>query len=400
MDAHKQGADALFILLGAIMVLAMHAGFAFLELGTVRKKNQVNALVKILVDFCVSTVAYFAVGYGVAYGTGFLVDAQTLADKNGYELVKFFFLLTFAAAIPAIISGGIAERARFWPQLLATAVVVGFVYPFFEGIAWNQHFGFQAWLKAVTGEEFHDFAGSVVVHAVGGWIALPAVLLLGARSNRYRKDGAVSAHPPSSIPFLALGAWVLIVGWFGFNVMSAQTLDKISGLVAVNSLMAMVGGTLVALVLGKNDPGFVHNGPLAGLVAVCAGSDLMHPLGALVVGGVAGAVFVVMFTLTQNRWRIDAVLGVWPLHGLCGTWGGIAAGIFGSTALGGMGGVSLSAQVAGTALGVAWAFAGGLVVYGLIKATLGLRLTQEEEYEGADLTLHKISATPDREVSW
>ena len=400
MDAHKQGADALFILLGAIMVLAMHAGFAFLELGTVRKKNQVNALVKILVDFCVSTVAYFAVGYGVAYGTGFLVDAQTLADKNGYELVKFFFLLTFAAAIPAIISGGIAERARFWPQLLATAVVVGFVYPFFEGIAWNQHFGFQAWLKAVTGEEFHDFAGSVVVHAVGGWIALPAVLLLGARSNRYRKDGAVSAHPPSSIPFLALGAWVLIVGWFGFNVMSAQTLDKISGLVAVNSLMAMVGGTLVALVLGKNDPGFVHNGPLAGLVAVCAGSDLMHPLGALVVGGVAGAVFVVMFTLTQNRWRIDDVLGVWPLHGLCGTWGGIAAGIFGSTTFGGMGGVSLSAQVAGTALGVAWAFAGGLVVYGLIKATLGLRLTQEEEYEGADLTLHKISATPDREVSW
>ena len=400
MDAHKQGADALFILLGAIMVLAMHAGFAFLELGTVRKKNQVNALVKILVDFCVSTVAYFAVGYGVAYGTGFLVDAQTLADKNGYELVKFFFLLTFAAAIPAIISGGIAERARFWPQLLATAVVVGFVYPFFEGIAWNQHFGFQAWLKAVTGEEFHDFAGSVVVHAVGGWIALPAVLLLGARSNRYRKDGAVSAHPPSSIPFLALGAWVLIVGWFGFNVMSAQTLDKISGLVAVNSLMAMVGGTLVALVLGKNDPGFVHNGPLAGLVAVCAGSDLMHPLGALVVGGVAGAVFVVMFTLTQNRWRIDDVLGVWPLHGLCGTWGGIAAGIFGSTTFGGMGGVSLSAQVAGTALGVAWAFVGGLLVYGLIKATLGLRLTQEEEYEGADLTLHKISATPDREVSW
>ena len=400
MDAHKQGADALFILLGAIMVLAMHAGFAFLELGTVRKKNQVNALVKILVDFSVSTVAYFAVGYSVAYGTGFLVDAQTLAGKNGYELVKFFFLLTFAAAIPAIVSGGIAERARFWPQLLATAVVVGFVYPFFEGIAWNQHFGFQAWLKAVTGEEFHDFAGSVVVHAVGGWIALPAVLLLGARSNRYRKDGAVSAHPPSSIPFLALGAWVLIVGWFGFNVMSAQTLDKVSGLVAVNSLMAMVGGTLVALLLGKNDPGFVHNGPLAGLVAVCAGSDLMHPLGALVVGGVAGAVFVVMFTLTQNRWRLDDVLGVWPLHGLCGTWGGVAAGIFGSTALGGMGGVSLGAQVAGTALGVAWAFVGGLLVYGLIKATLGLRLTQEEEYEGADLTVHKISATPDREVSW
>ena len=400
MEALKQGADTLFILLGAVMVLAMHAGFAFLELGTVRKKNQVNALVKILVDFSVSTVMYFLVGYAVAYGASFFVGAEQLAAKNGYELVKFFFLLTFAAAIPAIISGGIAERAKFWPQLMATAIIVGFVYPFFEGIAWNQHFGVQAWIKTVTGEEFHDFAGSIVVHAVGGWIALPAVILLGARSNRYRKDGAVSAHPPSNIPFLALGAWVLTVGWFGFNVMSAQTLDKISGLVAVNSLMAMVGGTLAALIAGKNDPGFVHNGPLAGLVAVCAGSDLMHPLGALVVGAVAETLFVVMFTLTQNKWKIDDVLGVWPLHGLCGAWGGVAAGIFGAKALGGLGGVSFGAQFLGTAMGVVWALLSGFVVYGVLKATLGLRLSQEEEYDGADMTIHKISATPDREVSW
>ena len=400
MDALKQGADALFILLGAIMVLAMHAGFAFLELGTVRQKNQVNALVKILVDFSISTVMYFAVGYSVAYGTHFFVGADVLAARNGYDLVKFFFLLTFAAAIPAIVSGGIAERARFYPQLLATAVIVGFIYPFYEGIAWNQHFGLQAWLLATTGAEFHDFAGSVVVHAVGGWIALPAVIFLGARSNRYRKDGAISAHPPSSIPFLALGAWVLCVGWFGFNVMSAQTLDKISGLVAVNSLMAMVGGTLAALFVGKNDPGFVHNGPLAGLVAVCAGSDLMHPLGALLVGGVAGALFVYMFTLTQNTWKIDDVLGVWPLHGLCGTWGGLAAGIFGSTALGGLGGVSFTAQLIGTLAGVAWALVSSALLYGLIKVFFGLRLTQEEEFEGADMSIHKVSATPDRESSW
>ena len=400
MGALEQGANTLFILLGAIMVLAMHAGFAFLELGTVRRKNQVNALVKILADFSVSTVAYFLVGYNVAYGTDFLVGADQLAANNGYGLVKFFFLLTFAAAIPAIISGGIAERAKFGPQLIATAVLVGLVYPLFEGIAWNQKLGIQAWLLAHTGAEFHDFAGSVVVHALGGWVALGAVLLLGARSNRYRKDGAISAHPPSSIPFLALGAWVLTVGWFGFNVMSAQTLDKISGLVAVNSLMAMVGGTLVALVLGKNDPGFVHNGPLAGLVAVCAGSDLMHPLGALVVGGVAGAIFVGMFTLTQNKWKIDDVLGVWPLHGLCGTWGGIAAGVFGLPALGGLGGVSLAAQCAGTALGVLWALLSGFVVYGLLKVTMGLRLSQEDEFDGADLAIHKISASPERESNW
>jgi Amt family ammonium transporter len=382
------------------MVLAMHAGFAFLEVGTVRKKNQVNALVKILTDFGVSTIAYFFIGYGIAYGVHFFAGVESLMDKNGFELTKFFFLLTFAAAIPAIISGGIAERARFNPQLMATFLIVGFVYPFFEGIAWNQHFGIQAWLKATFGEEFHDFAGSVVVHAMGGWIALPAVLLLGARYGRYTKDGRMSAHPPSSIPFLALGAWILTVGWFGFNVMSAQTLDKISGLVALNSLMAMVGGTLVALLVGKNDPGFVHNGPLAGLVAVCAGSDLMHPIGALVVGSVAGGLFVVMFTLTQNRWKIDDVLGVWPLHGLCGAWGGIAAGIFGSKALGGAGGIAFMPQLIMTCLAIVVAMLGSLLVYGSLKAVLGLRLDQEEEYQGADLSIHRITATPEREPNW
>ena len=395
MELLKTASDTLFILLGAIMVLAMHAGFAFLEVGTVRKKNQVNALVKILADFAVSTVAYFAIGFTVAYGTDFFIGASQIAEKSGYDITRFFFLLTFAAAIPAIISGGIAERAKFNPQLAATFVLVGFVYPFFEGIAWNQHFGIQAWLKATFGQEFHDFAGSVVVHAMGGWIALPAVLLLGARHGRYGKNGVIAAHPPSSIAFLALGAWILAVGWFGFNVMSAQTLDKISGLVAANSLMAMAGGTIAALVVGKNDPGFAYNGPLAGLVAVCAGSDLMHPLGALATGLIAGGMFVWMFTLTQNRLKIDDVLGVWPLHGLCGAWGGIAAGIFGAEALGGLGGISLAAQAIMTGLAIIVALVGGTVVYGVLKLAVGLRLDQEEEYNGADLTIHRITATPD-----
>ena len=395
MELLKTASDTLFILLGAIMVLAMHAGFAFLEVGTVRKKNQVNALVKILADFAVSTVAYFAIGFTVAYGTDFFIGATQIAEKSGYDITRFFFLLTFAAAIPAIISGGIAERAKFNPQLAATFVLVGFVYPFYEGIAWNQHYGIQEWLKGTFGAEFHDFAGSVVVHAMGGWIALPAVLLLGARHGRYGKNGVMAAHPPSSIPFLALGAWILAVGWFGFNVMSAQTLDKISGLVAANSLMAMAGGTIAALIVGKNDPGFAYNGPLAGLVAVCAGSDLMHPLGALATGLIAGGMFVWMFTLTQNRLKIDDVLGVWPLHGLCGAWGGIAAGIFGAEALGGLGGISLAAQAIMTGLAIVVALVGGTVVYGALKAFVGIRLDQEEEYNGADLTIHRITATPD-----
>ena len=397
MNTPVSSADALFLLLGAILVLAMHAGFAFLELGTVRRKNQVNALVKILVDFCVSTLAYFLVGYSMAYGVDFFASAGSLAANNGVGLTRFFFLLTFAAAIPAIISGGIAERARFGPQVCATALLVGLAYPLVEGAIWNNRHGVQDWITTVSGLPVHDYAGSIVVHAFGGWVALPAVLLLGPRTGRYGRDGRISAHPPSNIPFLALGSWILVVGWFGFNVMSAQSLEKISGLVAINSLMAMVGGTLTALWLGRNDPGFAYNGPLAGLVAVCAGSDVMHPLGALAVGGGAGALFVLMFTRTQNRWRIDDVLGVWPLHGLCGAWGGIACGIFGQTALGGLGGVSLLAQVLGTALVIVAALGAGTLVYGGLLRLTGLRLDAEAEFDGADLSVHHISATPDSE---
>lgn len=393
------GADVFFVLMGAVMVLAMHAGFAFLEVGTVRKKNQVNALVKILADFSVSTVAYFFIGYAVAYGISFFAGVPLLAAKSGYELVKFFFLLTFAAAVPAIISGGIAERARFWPQAAATAIIVGVVYPFYEGIVWGDRFAVQTLIESSFGARFHDFAGSVVVHAMGGWLALGAVLMLGARRGRYTSEGKVVAMPPSSIPFLALGSWILAVGWFGFNVMSAQGLEAVTGVVAINSLMAMVGGVLGALVAGRNDPGFVHNGALAGLVAICAGSDVVHPIGGLVIGVAAGGLFVVAFVLTQNRWRIDDVLGVWPLHGLCGVWGGLACGVFGQQALGGAGGVSFMAQLVGTAGGVAIALAAGLVIYGGLKRTIGIRLTPEEEYQGADLSIHKISANPEEELT-
>ena len=385
-------ANTLFILLGAIMVFAMHAGFAFLEVGTVRHKNQVNALVKIMTDFGVSCIVYFFVGYFVAYGEHFFQPAAELAQNNGYDLVKFFFLMTFAAAIPAIVSGGIAERAKFYPLLVASALIVGFVYPFFEGIIWNRNFGVQAWLEASFGAGFHDFAGSVVVHGVGGWLAFTAVMLLGSRNARYR-GGKVVAFAPSNIPFLALGSWILCIGWFGFNVMSAQTLEGISGLVAVNSLMAMVGGIVATMIAGKKDPGFIHNGPLAGLVAVCAGSDILHPMTSLIVGGVAGLLFVWVFSLVQNKFpKFDDVLGVWPLHGVCGAWGAIAAGIFGAEALGGLGGVSFMSQLIGTLMGISVALIGGFIVYGAVKAVSGLRLSEEEEFNGADLSIHHIGA--------
>lgn len=386
-----QSSNTYFLLIGAIMVFAMHGGFAFLEVGTVRSKNQVNALVKIITDFAVSCIAYFFIGYWIAYDTTFFASASELAGNNGYDLVKFFFLMTFAAAIPAIISGGIAERAKFYPFLLASALIVAVVYPFFEGIVWNGNYGLQAWLEQETGAQFHDFAGSVVVHGVGGWLALVGVYFLGLRNGRI-KDNKLIAFAPSNIPFLALGTWILCIGWFGFNVMSAQSMVGISGLVAMNSLMAMVGGIIAALVFGKNDPGFIHNGPLAGLVAVCAGSDVMHPIGSLVVGVIAGLLFVKLFTLVQRSRKVDDVLGVWPLHGLCGAWGGIATGIFGSEALGGLGGVSLTAQLIGTLAGIAVALIGGAIVYGLVNKLMGLRMSEEDEYIGADLSTHRIGS--------
>jgi Amt family ammonium transporter len=400
----QTGADVFFLLVGAVLVFAMHGGFAFLEAGTVRHKNQVNALCKIIVDFAISTVSYFAVGYAIAYGVVFFVAAEGLNgaaagfDGQGLTLVKFFFLCTFAAAVPAIVSGGIAERARFAPQCVATALIVGLFYPFFEGIVWNKNYGLQeAFFKGWLGEEFHDFAGSIVVHAVGGWIGFSAVRRLGPRLGRYDK-GRVSGIPPSSIPWLAMGSWLLCVGWFGFNVMSAQSLKTVTGLVAMNSLMAMSGGILAALIAGDGDPGFTHDGALAGLVAVCAGSDVMHPVGSLIVGGVAGVIFVYVFQIASNRWQIDDVLGVWPLHGLCGLWGGIACGIFGLKVFGGLGGVSFFSQLIGSLLGAGFGALAGFVIYATVDTLMGFRMSAEDERRGADLAMHKISANPEEDV--
>ena len=387
--------DTLFVLIGAIMILAMHAGFAFLEVGSVRHKNQVNALNKIICEWAFSTLVYFLIGYPISRGVSFLAPLETMAANHGVEYVRFFLLLGFAACIPAIISGGIAERAKFWTNAAAGAIFVGLVYPLIEGVTWGRMSdalaGSEGWLAHVAGAPFHDFAGSVVVHAVGGWLALPAVFLLGARMKRYESDSI----KVSSIPFLALGSWVLIVGWFGFNVMSAGKLSAISGVVAINSLMAMVGGTLAALFISRNDAGFVHNGALAGLVAVCAGSDLYHPISALTVGAAAGALFVFLFQAETNRWRIDDVLGVWPLHGACGAWGGIACGIFGQKALGGMGGVSFFSQLLVTGGVVLVCLCASTLVYGLLKRTVGIRLSEHEELVGADLAVHMIESQPE-----
>jgi len=388
--------DVLFLFIGAVLVFSMHAGFAFLEVGTVRKKNQVNALQKILVDWSVSTVVYFMIGYPIARAMGgFMCNASVLNEMHGVELAKFFFYLTFAACIPAIISGGIAERAKFWPILLVNACLVGVAYPLLErALWWDPKFPVVASLMKTLGGDtgFVDFAGSVVVHSFGGWLALPAIILLGPRRKRY-DSGAPSV---SNIPFLALGSWILCVGWFGFNVVSAASIDGVSGLVAVNSLMAMVGGILASVLISKNDPGFTHNGALAGLIAICAGSDVLHPLAAFATGAIGGLIFFFMFTIETERFKVDDVLGVWPLHGVVGSWGGIAAGIFGNAALfGARKDLSLAAQCAGTLIAIVFALACGFLLFGLMKLLTGIRLEEHEEFIGADRAVHNIEAYPE-----
>lgn len=394
--------NILFMFIGAVMIFAMHAGFAFLEVGTVRKKNQVNALVKIITDWAFSTLVYFSIGFPIAYGINFFHSATNLttmgtvggANIPGFDLMHFFFLLTFAAAIPAIISGGIAERAKFWPQVIASAVFAGVVYPLFESVIWGQHPWFQSALMAFGHANFHDYAGSVVVHSIGGWLALPAIMLLGPRIDRYVNDKANSI-PVSNIPVLSLGSWILAIGWFGFNVMSAQNFQGISSLVAINSLFAMVGGIIAAVVVTKNDSVAIYNGALAGLIAVCSGSDLFHPIGAFVVGAIGSVLFIKMFVFETEVLKIDDVLGVWPLHGVVGSWGGIATGIFGSQLLGGIGGVSFVSQLVGSLAAIVFALVCSFAVYGVLKYTVGIRMSEKEELEGCDLTFHNTNAYPE-----
>ena len=391
-----------FILWGAVLVFSMHGGFAFLEAGSVRRKNVADSLTRIITDWAISTVMYFAIGWPLAYGTWLYASAHGLVSTNqGFNLVHFFFLLTFAACAPAIISGGIAERVRSIPVMLSTALIVAFIYPFYESMVWGQ-LGWlgsaTGWLAHLAGNPFHDYAGSVVVHAMGGWLALPAIWIIGPRLGSVVK-GVKKDFPAHSIPWLAMGSWLLVVGWFGFNVASSGSLSTISGLVALNSLMAMVGGIIGLIVVsrGKNEPIGIHNGALAGLVAICSGSDVVHPLSAFAIGVVAGLIFHFGVKLEKRMSKVDDALGVWPLHGLNGSWGGIATGLFGLQALGGLGGVNMFAQVIGVLVNVVVALVGGFLVFRGIHLIMSFRLSPDEERLGADLAVHGTSAYPEED---
>ena len=276
-------------------------------------------------------------------------------------------------------------------MVIANAVLAGLAYPICHAVLWGGKWGVLAWIESTFDGAFNDFAGSVVVHSLGGWLAVPAIILLGARRRRYTNG----APPVSNIPFLALGSWILCIGWFGFNVVSGLEMSTASGLVAVNSLMAMVGGIIGGLIISRNDAGFTHNGALAGLIAICAASPNVHPFSALIIGAVGAIIFFYMFTIETEKLKIDDVLGVWPLHGIVGSWGGLAAGIFGSKSLGAQADVSFMSQLCGTLLVIVFALVVGFIVFGILKAIFGLKLTDHEEMLGADRVIHDIEAYPE-----
>ncbi len=406
-EVFQTSSSMFFLIWGGVLVFSMHAGFAFLEAGLVRRKNVVNAFNKILMEWLVAGVGYFVLGYGIAHGIYFALMSVGAIEKAGlqYNLAHYFFMLTFATAAIAIISGGVAERINFRAHLVAAVFVTSLIYPFFEGLVWDSNSilgnllgGDSGLLARFFGAPFHDFAGSVVVHAIGGWLALPAIYILGPRIGRF-VNGEVKEFPIHSVPYVALGSWFLAIGWYGFNVASAGSLGPLNlGLVAANSTLAMAGGGIVAALLSRHDPGFLHNGVLAGLVAVCAGSDIYHPLGAFVVGAVAGAIFVWGFKFEIDVLRIDDVLGVWVLHGLAGAWGGIAAGIFGLPLFGGAGGVSFLSQLVGTLIGVVYALVAATVLYKAIDIAIGLRAREEDELRGLDIAYHRTDAYPEEAV--
>jgi Amt family ammonium transporter len=387
--------DILFELIAAGMLLVMYIGFAFREAGSVHTKNQANAFAKAAALLAIVGITYTVLGYYIAHGQSFRVVVSNSPEQVGGSVLRFLHFLTFAAAVPAIVAGALAERARFWPQIMAALVVVGLVYPFYEGIVWSGHLRVQQLLSSSFGAEFHDFSGSILVHAMGGWLALAAVMLLGPREGRFDKLGKPRAMMRSSLPYFVLGSWMLILVWLGLNITSTVSTPGLSGMVTMNSLMAITGGLLGALVVSKNNPWLVQSGGLAGLVAICAGSDVVHPIASVVIGVLAGIIFVVAFNYCRSHWKIDDVVGAWPLHGLCGAWGGLACGIFSSPQVGGQGGVAFMSQVVGTLGGIGVAIVSGFGIYGLLRRGVGIRLTKKEEHEGADSVVHRIEPDGD-----
>jgi Amt family ammonium transporter len=398
-------ANYLWTPIAAALVFFMQAGFAMVEAGFTRAKNAVNILMKNLMDFSMGSIVYWAIGFGLMFcasGTGwfgtsgfFLSDFTP--DGDPWVLAFWMFQVVFAATAATIVSGAMAERTKFTGYLLYSICVCGLIYPIFGSWAWGSLFNGSGWLEGLG---FIDFAGSTVVHSVGGWAALAGTIVLGPRMGKYQADGSVRPIPGHNMPLGALGVFILWLGWFGFNPGSTTTADKSIAMIFVNTNLAAATGAILAMItswvkFGKPEVSMSLNGALAGLVAITAGCANVSPAGSVAIGAVAG-ILVVLSVMFFDKIKVDDPVGAVSVHGVCGAWGTLAAGIFN---IGGTTAAIIGVQLVGIAACFLWTFPAAFIMFKLIDKTVGLRVSPEEEAEGLDFTEHGGNAYPDFEVS-
>ncbi len=388
--------------IAAFLVFFMQAGFAMVEAGFTRAKNAVNILMKNLMDFSVGTVAFALVGFGLMFGAsnGFFgtthFGLSDMGDDTSWNWTFLIFQTVFAATAATIVSGAMAERTKFVSYLAYSLFITVLIYPIFGSWAWGSLLDGGGWLENLG---FLDFAGSTVVHSVGGWLALAGAIVLGPRIGKYGPDGKPKAIIGHNIPLAALGVFILWFGWFGFNAGSTTTGDGTIGYIAVTTNIAAATGAIVAMtvswiVLKKPDVSMALNGALAGLVSITAPCDAVSPLAAAIIGGVGGTLVVFSVLFIDGVLKIDDPVGAVSVHGVCGAWGTISCGLFNleKGLFYGGGAHQLGVQLVGVGAAFLWAFGLGMVLFKLIKATIGLRVTPDEESKGLDIGEHGVEA--------
>ncbi|MFQ5598218.1 MAG: ammonium transporter [Nitrospiria bacterium] len=401
----QKNADFVWTLIAAFLVFFMQAGFAAVEAGFTRAKNAVNILMKNLFDFSFGSLAFWAIGFGLMFGAsagGFIGTSSFFlsdfaVEKDPWVFAFWLFQCVFAATAATIVSGAMAERTKFTSYLITSAVVCAVIYPIFGSWAWGSLYKGSGWLEGLG---FIDFAGSTVVHSVGGWIGLAGAVALGPRIGKYAKDGKARAIPGHNLPLATIGVFILWFGWFGFNPGSTTAAITDIAMIAANTNLAAAAGAVAAMAVswklyGKPDLGMSLNGALAGLVAITAPCANVSPASAVIIGLIGGAL-VVFSVLFFDKIKIDDPVGAISVHGVCGAWGTLAAGLFD---MAGFSFKQVGVQLVGIGAAFIWAFGLGMVLFLTLKATVGLRVSEEEEMEGLDLLEHGNSAYPDFGVS-
>jgi len=398
-------ANYVWTLIAAFLVFFMQAGFAMVETGFTRAKNAVNIMMKNLMDFAMGSIAYWAIGFGLMFGvtaTGwFGTDGFFLSDftksQDPWVFAFWMFQVVFAATAATIVSGAMAERTKFLSYLIYSAVISAFIYPIFGSWAWGSLFHGGGWLEKLG---FIDFAGSTVVHSIGGWAALAGAIVLGPRIGKYTADGKPKAIPGHNIPLAALGVFILWFGWFGFNPGSTTAANTDIAKIAVNTNLAAAAGTIAALITAwimfkKPDASMTLNGSLAGLVGITAGCNNVTPMGAVMLGGIAGVLVVLSVVFIDKVLKVDDPVGAVSVHGVCGAWGTLAAGLFNAE---GVTAKLVGVQALGVVTAFAWSFTTCFILFKIIQAVVGLRVSAEEEIEGLDLEEHGNAAYPDFQI--